>query len=133
MSTESNGSSHARSLASSEANSEKRDSTQNAMIHDSRAHGEVLQIFGEVDLSNVGELREAIGRAAAGGGQVVVDLTTCTFLDSSILSALVRASETYSGRFHIVVPPGGVVHRVFSVTSLLGALPVVESIEAAGV
>jgi hypothetical protein len=39
-----------------------------------------------------------------------------------------RASDTYAGRFQIVVPPTGIVRRVFTITSLIGQLPVIEKI-----
>jgi anti-anti-sigma factor len=48
-----------------------------------------LRIAGEVDVSNVAELRAAAdtaGRASV----VVVDLAECTFLDSSALAVLAR-------------------------------------------
>jgi anti-anti-sigma factor len=99
---------------------------QNAIILENRPEGEILHVFGEVDLTSVDELRSAIDRAAASGLHVIVDLEPCTYLDSTILSVLMRASDTYAGRFQIVVPPSGIVRRVFTITSLIGTLPVIE-------
>ena len=50
---------------------------------------EVVAVSGEVDLSNCEELADAITNLN-GAHVVVVDLTLCTFLDSSCLGVLVR-------------------------------------------
>jgi anti-anti-sigma factor len=117
-----------RDLGSLSLNGKRKEVTQNAIIHESRPEGEILHVFGEVDLTSVDELRKAIDGAAATGLNVIVDLEPCTYIDSTILSVLMRASETYAGRFQIVVPPSGIVRRVFTITSLLGTLPVIEKI-----
>ena len=117
-----------RDLGSLTLNGKRHDVTQNAIIHESRPEGEILHVFGEVDLTSVDELRSAIDRSAAAGPHVIVDLEPCTYIDSTILSVLMRACETYAGRFQIVVPPGGIVRRVFTITSLIGQLPVIEAL-----
>jgi anti-anti-sigma factor len=48
-----------------------------------------LLLHGEVDLANADELRTAAD-AADGATRVVVDLSRCTFLDSSALSVFAR-------------------------------------------
>ncbi len=50
---------------------------------------EVVAVSGEVDLSNCEELADAITNLN-GAHAVVVDLTLCTFFDSSCLGVLVR-------------------------------------------
>ncbi|HTA37596.1 MAG TPA: STAS domain-containing protein [Candidatus Acidoferrales bacterium] len=120
-----------RDLSSLPLNGKRLDGTQNAIIHESRPEGEILHVFGEVDLTSVDELRSAIDRCAANGLHVIVDLEPCTYIDSTILSVLMRASETYAGRFQIVVPPSGIVRRVFTITSLIGQLPVIEALAGA--
>ena len=117
-----------RDLDTLPVNGKHHDVAQNAIILESRPEGEVLHVFGEVDLTSVDELRSAIDKAAASGPHVIVDLEPCTYIDSTILSVLMRASENYSGRFQIVVPPAGIVRRVFTITSLIGQLPVIEKI-----
>ena len=117
-----------RDLDAIPVNGKHHDVAQNAIILESRPEGEILHVFGEVDLTSVDELRSAIDRAAAGGPHVIVDLEPCTYIDSTILSVLMRASDTYAGRFQIVVPPSGIVRRVFTITSLIGQLPVIEKI-----
>jgi anti-anti-sigma factor len=117
-----------RDLDTLPVNGKHHDVAQNAIILESRSEGEILHVFGEVDLTSVDELRSAIDRAAAGGPNVIVDLEPCTYIDSTILTVLMRASDTYAGRFQIVVPPSGIVRRVFTITSLIGQLPVIEKI-----
>ena len=117
-----------RDLDTLPVNGKHHDVAQNAIILESRPEGEILHVFGEVDLTSVDELRSAIDSAAAGGPHVIVDLEPCTYIDSTILSVLMRASDTYAGRFQIVVPPSGIVRRVFTITSLIGQLPVIEKI-----
>ena len=117
-----------RDLETIPVNGKHHDVAQNAIILESRPEGEILHVFGEVDLTSVDELRSAIDRAATSGPHVIVDLEPCTYIDSTILSVLMRASDTYTGRFQIVVPPSGIVRRVFTITSLIGQLPVIEKI-----
>jgi anti-anti-sigma factor len=115
-----------RGLGTLPVNGKHHEVTPTAIIHESRPEAELLRVFGEVDLTSVDELSGAIDRCAANGLNVIVDLEPCTYIDSTILSVLMRASETYAGRFQIVVPPGGIVRRVFTITSLIGQLPVIE-------
>lgn len=120
-----------RDLGTLPLNGKRKEITQNAIIHESKPEGEILHVFGEVDLTNVEELRSAIDSAAANGLHVVVDLDTCSYIDSTILSVLMRASETYAGRFQIVVPAAGIVRRIFTITSLIGQLPVIDKVPGA--
>jgi anti-sigma B factor antagonist len=48
----------------------------------------VLTVAGEIDMSNAGKFREALGRAAPEGGPFVVDLTGVAYLDSAGINAL---------------------------------------------
>jgi len=103
-----------------------------AIVHESRPESELLRVFGEIDLTSVEQLRGAIDRAAKDGAHVLVDLGPCTYIDSTILSVLIRACETYTGRFQIAIAPTGIVRRVFTITSLINELPIVESGEQLG-
>ncbi len=48
----------------------------------------VVTAVGEIDLSNAHSFRDALGRAAPDGGQLVVDLTAVQYLDSAGLTVL---------------------------------------------
>jgi anti-sigma B factor antagonist len=62
----------------------------------------VLVAEGEIDMSNVGEFRASVDRAAAGGdGRLVVDLTAVDYLDSAGLAALFAHAD----RLELIAPP----------------------------
>jgi anti-anti-sigma factor len=106
--------------------------SENAFIRESTALCEVVHVIGEVDLASAGELGTAIDDAAQSGSSVVADLASCSYIDSTTLSVLMRANKAYSGRFFIIVPPAGMVRRIFTITGLLDHLPVIASLEAFG-
>ena len=62
---------------------------------------------GELDLSNVGELRRRVDMALAdGGAQLVIDLTEVTHMDSTGLAELIYAQQRTTerrGRLALVV------------------------------
>jgi anti-anti-sigma factor len=61
---------------------------------------------------------------------VVVDLSGCTYLDSTCLNVLVRAKKALNDRLHVVVPQTAKIHRIFQVSGLEGPLNVVNSLDA---
>lgn len=96
---------------------------------------EIVVLSGEHDLGTVPRVREALGAAAVDGKSVVVDLCSATFLDSSILGALLEArrSAGESGTGFAVACSGESepVRRVLEVTGLADELPVHPTREAA--
>ena len=79
----------------------------------------VLVIEGELDMATASEFESALETAFAGSAPVVVDLTGCSFLDSTALNVLVRAHRRGEGRrLSLVVPESSDVLRVFEVTQL---------------
>jgi anti-sigma B factor antagonist len=103
------------------------------------SHGDVLVVVvrGEHDIYTAPALRdrldEAVGNQPAG---VVVDLSGATFLDSSILGALLEARrQALEGGIGYVVcigadPEPGVA-RILEITGLVPVFPVVRSLEEA--
>ncbi len=100
----------------------------------------VVVVEGEHDIYTAPALRERLEEALGKGGGVVVDLTGATFVDSSVLGALLdarrRALDASQGFVVCVgeqVEPG--VRRILDITGLVPVLPVVngraEAIEAA--
>jgi len=94
-------------------------------------------VEGEHDIYTAPALRERLDEALAReGGGVVVDLTAATFVDSSILGALLdarrRAQERSQG-FVVQVGAGAEpgVQRILDITGLIPVLPVVGDREAA--
>ena len=102
-------------------------------------HGDVLRVVvrGEHDIYTAPALRdrldEAIGASPAG---IVVDLSAATFLDSSILGALLEARrQALERRLGYVVclgetPEPGVA-RILEITGLVPVFPVIRSPEEA--
>jgi anti-sigma B factor antagonist len=88
----------------------------------------VLSISGEHDLSTAPELRRRLGKLIGQGDPIVVDLSPATFVDSSILGAILgarrRAEEAGIG-FAVVHQNGDdAVGRVLEITGLRSELPV---------
>ena len=96
----------------------------------------VVGVEGEHDIYTAPALRERLDEALERGGGVVVDLTRATFVDSSVLGALLdarrRALEASQGFVVCVgetVEPG--VRRILDITGLVPVLPVIEGRDAA--
>ena len=67
----------------------------------------VVELVGDHDLGHSGPIGEALDIAAARRCHVVVDLSRCGFLDSSVASLLLAAQAAVGsrgGRFALVVP-----------------------------
>lgn len=78
----------------------------------------VVAAVGELDLSNAAQLADALA-AVNGAPSVVVDLTRCTFFDSSCLSVLTRYAKTLreqDRRFSVRVDDVG--RRLIELTNL---------------
>lgn len=78
----------------------------------------VVQVVGEIDLSNAWRLREVMQEAVeAVGAGFTVDLTGVVYLDSSALAVLWEFREY---RPQLVIEPGSVVERVLDIVALDG-------------
>lgn len=96
----------------------------------------VVVVEGEHDIYTAPTLRERLDEAIGRGGGIVVDLSGATFVDSSVLGALLdarrRALEAHQGFVVCVgdsVEPG--VQRILDITGLVPVLPVVSGRDAA--
>jgi anti-anti-sigma factor len=88
-----------------------------------------ISLKGELDLSSVGKVQEALHRVEADGPAVLVlDLSNLTFLDSTGLRAVVTADERAreDGRRFVIVRGPEAVQRVFSITRLEERLEIVD-------
>ena len=114
--------------------------TNPIVLEDAAGDVVVVVVEGEHDIYTAPTLRERLDEAIARGGGIVVDLTGATFLDSSVLGALLdarrRALEALQGFVVCVgeaVEPG--VQRILDITGLVPVLPVVtgrtEAVDAA--
>lgn len=78
----------------------------------------VLAVEGELDLTVADKLDEALGRAASKAQRIAVDLSDCTFIDSTGIAVLLRAHGSPEGAGLVVLRPSGQVLRVFEVAGL---------------
>jgi anti-anti-sigma factor len=87
----------------------------------------VVRLDGEVDLSNIDEVRAAVfARADDGGGCLVVDLTHTTYLDSTavrLLFDLAVRLQARRRRLRLVVSDATIVRRVLVLTKLDESVP----------
>jgi anti-sigma B factor antagonist len=96
----------------------------------------VVVVEGEHDIYTAPTLRERLDEAIGRGAGVVVDLTGATFVDSSVLGALLdaRRRSLDAGQGFVVsvgdaVEPG--VQRILDITGLVPVLPVINGRDAA--
>ena len=83
-----------------------------------------VRLVGEHDLAT----REAVRVALASvGGNVLVDLTACPFIDSTMIGVLLESASarTRDGqRLELVFPPGGRIWRTLDITGVPRLVPV---------
>ena len=89
----------------------------------------VVGLSGEIDMSNVDDLKDEIGLVARAGTRCVVfDLSSLDFIDSSGLSLLVTvASDVGAARLR---GPSLIVRRLVDLTGLGEILPTEEKMSA---
>ena len=91
----------------------------------------VLHVFGELDMSNTKEFEEAVTASEPDMGAdrlLVIDLASCTFLDSTALQVVVRAHQRQADRLCVIVPEASVIHRIFRITNLDSRITIAESL-----
>lgn len=93
----------------------------------------VVQVRGEIDLSNARDLLDEIGDAVRSGATTItVDLSAVSFLDSSGIAMLfqLRQRIAYSRQeLRLVVPPGSPIRRVLELTGVPQVIPVRDALE----
>jgi anti-sigma B factor antagonist len=106
------------------------------VLDDSPGDVVLVVVEGEHDIYTAPTLRERLDEALGRGGGIVVDLTGATFVDSSVLGALLdsrrRALEAGQGFVVCIghtVEPG--VQRILDITGLVPVLPVLQGREQA--
>lgn len=92
----------------------------------------VARVTGDLDLATSPELETAVAGLPS-NGRLVIDLTGCTFLDSTGLRAIVlagRAREEAGGSAVIVAGQPGIL-RVLEIAAVDKALPIRATVEEA--
>jgi anti-sigma B factor antagonist len=92
----------------------------------------VLSLAGELDLADAPALREALRRAVERAPKrLVVDLTEVTFVDSTVLGALVEARSKLGGDAFALAAPGLGVRRALEISGLDRHFALYERVESA--
>jgi len=95
----------------------------------------VVKVTGEVDMSHEEELRTELSAAVEGGANgIVVDLTSCEFIDSSAIRALLVSREENNpeqGESLAVAAASDQILRILSVMGLDQVLPIEPTVEQA--
>ena len=94
----------------------------------------IVKLRGELDLSTRARLTHVLAGASA-QATVLVDLSECTFADSTVVAALVTASAEVrkcGGRLELVIPPAAwAPRRLAELAHLADVVPIYESRSAA--
>jgi anti-anti-sigma factor len=90
----------------------------------------IVTLRGEHDLATRPEITAALARAG-GEADVLVDLSDCTFIDSSVIGALVAAFQAFAERgrrLELAIPPdAAAIQRVAHVAGLRTFLTIHET------
>jgi anti-sigma B factor antagonist len=101
---------------------------------ESLANGAVITLSGELDAFNAPDLRRTFEEVLESEpALVVLDLTAVTFLDSTVLGAIVgllRRVRERGGELRTVLPDT-TARRIFEITNLVAALDVWPSLDDA--
>jgi anti-anti-sigma factor len=94
------------------------------------ARAVAIAFGGELDLASAPSAEEELSRAAESNVErVIVDLSRLTFMDSTGLAMLVKASRAAkeSGRRFAVIKGGAQVERLFSLTGMDEELELIDA------
>jgi anti-anti-sigma factor len=96
----------------------------------SDAESYIVALEGELDIATVALVQAAFRRAEASAApEIVVDLSSCGFVDSTGIGALLSLNRRLSravGRDLVILPGPPAVQRVFATCGLLDVLPFPE-------
>lgn len=99
------------------------------IVHPTGGVPAVCVVRGEIDISNVGDLRAGLDAAFGASPSVVVDLADVTFLASTGVRAILDAAVRPGRRAAVVVGPG--VQTVLRICRLDDVVPCAADREAA--
>lgn len=113
---------------------ENGDSLGRIEVVEPRPGAVVVELPGEQDVSISGELESLLESLLSSNRLVVADLTGSTFIDSSIVRALVRAdrlAKAHGTTFRLQFGTAPIVRRALELTGLLDRLETAPTREAA--
>jgi len=92
----------------------------------------IVRVRGELDQATSPALEEALTQAAS-GDNVILDLTDCSFIDSSAIRVVFAGAkhvEAGGGGMSLVVPAAGVL-RALEIANVEARVPIHPSVDAA--
>jgi anti-anti-sigma factor len=95
------------------------------VVHEERDAAHVIHAFSDIDIFLAQEFEREIEKAKS-AHRVVIDLSECRYVDSSVLSVLVRAKKMLGSKLRVVSPEGTPIRRILRMTALETFLPVVN-------
>lgn len=103
------------------------------MTRETLSEGAVLvRVEGELDMATSGSFEDALGESDP-GSNLVIDLTECTFLDSSAVRLLVAAARSAAdshGKVSLVARDPG-IRRVLEIAAVDTMMPVHDTLDSA--
>ena len=102
-----------------------------AFIHESIDKAEIVHVFGEVDIATSPQLESILLTSVRIGKRIIVDLAECSYIDSTVISSLLRAQRALGDHLRIVVAEAGGVARVLSITGVTQVLRLAPSLKHA--
>ena len=94
----------------------------------------VISVRGELDARTVGDMADPLLESVHSGDEVIVDLSGCDYVDSSVVAALVVAHQTMQrdgAALRLVARLESQPVRVLRITGLYSHLPVYFTLGAA--
>jgi anti-anti-sigma factor len=102
-----------------------------AVVVEDTAATAVVRVLGELDYSSSSQLETALEQTqSAGERAVVVDFTNCRYIDSTVLTVLIRASKRNGDALRIVIPLRSHLRRIFAITNLDRMIHIDETLDA---
>jgi anti-anti-sigma factor len=94
----------------------------------------LLDVGGELDLTNASELEERLGDLSAGNGSsLVLDLNRVVFIDSAALHVLFRTARRLGReRFGLVLDPTAPIAKTLSIVGIAEVVTMSRSSEELG-
>jgi anti-sigma B factor antagonist len=80
--------------------------------------GGVLYLSGELDLASVGTFTECVRSCVDGEGEVVLDLSDVSFIDSSGVGAVVKLARDLGDRPIVLRSPSRSVRKVLEIVRI---------------
>ena len=101
-------------------------------IEDARDNVSIVSLAGELDLSTIPRMEEALREQISQRPAVLIDLSELSFIDSSGIGVLVQTFRSADGTpMNVLIRSGSQVERVFGIAGISEALPVYFDREAA--